>query len=154
MSYIPVVIPPPPALARLGARPTTLHEIETTRRSEPPTSFYMISTHFETTLPLDEVVCRIDGLFLGDAFPKRGTLRGKETVINDTGFNWKMIQENIGEEYSDAFSDESYCSTAINVLKKKNHPGVFIVEGVRLNGNRNIFEKNWREIKNVFGVDM
>lgn len=134
----------PPALARLGARPTTLHEIETTPRKEPPFSFYVVNTHFETALPIDEVVHRIDNLFRGDTFLYR------QPVINYTGFNWIMKQENVGEDEE----WESYCTTAINVLKKKHEPGVFIVEGVRLNGNPLVFQKNWSEFKNVFGVDL
>jgi hypothetical protein len=65
-----------------------------------------------------------------------------------------MRQENIPESYCDDRSDETYCSTSIHVLKKKSTQGVFVVEGVRLNGNRNLFRENWRKVKNVFGVDM
>ena len=134
--------------------PFTFDEIEKTKLNEPPTTFYLLKTHFETALPIEEVVRRLDSLFEdNDKIPFRVTIRGTDTVINDTGFSWKTRQEKIPEEYCDELSDETYCSTSVNLYKKKSCPGTFIVEAVRLNGNHNMFQNNWREIQTAFDIE-
>lgn len=131
--------------------PCTLKELETRRLTEPSTTFYLVPTHFETTLPLEEIVARINQMFDNDTFLYRVPLRGTETVLNDTGFSWKFQQEAIPNILCGAYDDTDYCTTSINVYKKKGCPGVYIVEAIRLNGNSYFFfHVNWKRIQEVF----
>jgi hypothetical protein len=116
-------------------------------RGLPNVGFFLGSNYIETTLPIEEVERIVEDVL--EALPNKVCFHPQQvkSFVRTPGtYSWKVRQED--HDAVDELHDDVVCTTAV-YLYRKNAQSI-IVELMRLNGNQNVFEQNWREILNAF----
>jgi hypothetical protein len=113
--------------------------------TEPVYSFHVLNTHVETSIGLSELIEKLELIVQSDVIPYKMV----GPPFKFISYSLVFKQEN-AVDFQSELDDETGCTTSINITKKREVDGVFLVEVVRLNGNRALFRNTWREIEKAF----
>ena len=142
--------------------PTSFKEIgnfDKNATSPDKEPFYLVPTHFVTSIALTEIVSKIDAIIRSETILHKTPSADSSDPLNykTSPFSWQFKQDQPGEQddlcaMAGLKSTEMNvrCTTYISIYAKNRAPGVFIVEVNRLNGDSYMFNNTWNAIKNTF----